>query len=447
MAESIEVAFTLNRRPVRLRVRSDRRLLDVLREDLRLTAAKEGCGNGECGSCTVMVDGRAVNVCLMLAFQADGSTVETVEGLASGDKLHPLQEAFVERGAVHCGACIPGFLMAAKAMLERTPTPNAQQAREGLAGNLCRCTGYEKIVGAVLRTARTLTPARAAGRTPGVCPSYFRPRSLEEALEILAQRPGETRPIAGGTDVLVHANKTGPLRGMLFDVAAVPEMKGLEERDSELWIGALTTYAELAASPFVARHAPALRTACAIAGSPQIRNRATLGGCLASAAPWVDALPALLVADAVLELVSISSRRDVPVASFLTGPAQTVLAPDELIVGVRVPRREGVRGAFQRLAQRQGPAIAKVSVAAAMTFKEGRPDWVRVALGASEPVAARAHAAEKELMGGGYDALKKAKDAIRREAQPVDDLRSTREYRREMAAVLLERAVRKLAEA
>jgi CO/xanthine dehydrogenase FAD-binding subunit len=337
--------------------------------------------------------------------------------------------------------------MAAKAMLERTPTPNAQQARQGLAGNLCRCTGYEKIVGAVLRTARTMAPARAAGRTPGVCPSYFRPRSLEEALEILAQRPGETRPVAGGTDVLVHADKSGPVRGMLFDIAAVPEMKGLEERDSELWIGALTTHAELAASPLVARHAPALRTACAVAGSPQIRNRATLGGCLASAAPWLDALPALLVADAALEIVSVSARRDVPVASFLTGPGQTVLAPDELIVGVRVPRRDGVRGAFQRLAQRQGPAIAKVSVAAAMTFKDGHPEWVRVALGASEPVAVRAHAAEKALMSGGYDALQKAKDAIRQEVQPVDDLRSTREYRREMAAVLLERAVRKLAEA
>ena len=173
---------------------------------------------------------------------------------------------------------------------------------------------------------------------------------------------------------------------MLFDVAAVPEMKGLEERDSELWIGALTTYAELAASPFVARHAPALRTACAIAGSAQIRNRATLGGCLASAAPWVDALPALLVADAVLELVSISARRDVPVASFLTGPAQTVLAPDELIVSVRVPRREGVRGAFQRLAQRQGPVRCEGFVR--IHDLQGRaPRWVACP-GASEPVGA-----------------------------------------------------------
>ena len=446
MAESIEIAFTLNGRPLRLRVRSDQRLLDVLRQDLRLTGAKEGCGKGECGSCTVIVDSRAVNACLMIAYQADGATIETVEGLAAGEELHPIQDAFIEAGAVHCGACTAGFLMASKAMFDAEPATSARDARWRLAGNLCRCTGYAKILQAVSSVAGRLEPTRAVARSPGVAPSYFRPRSLEEALEILAQRSGEVRPVAGATDLLTRAGSGGPGIDALFDVTAVPEMQGIEERDAELWLGALTTFADAAVSPLVARHAPALRTACGLAGGPQVRNRATLGGSLARAAPWADPLAALIVADAVLEIVSVSSRRNVPIEAFLVGPGETTLAPDELIVAVHVPRREGVRGAFQRLAQRQGPAVAKISVAAAMTFKDGRPDWVRVALGAAAPMVMRCQAAEKALLGGGYDSLQRAKDAIRQEASPVDDLRSTSEYRREMAAVLLERAVRELAE-
>jgi xanthine dehydrogenase iron-sulfur cluster and FAD-binding subunit A len=446
VAESIEIALTLNGRPLRMRVRSDQRLIDVLRHDLRLTGAKEGCGQGECGSCTVIVDSRAVNACLMMAYQADGVTLETVEGLAAGGDIHPLQEALIETGAVHCGACTPGFLMAAKAMFDADPSCSARDARWRLSGNLCRCTGYAKIIQAVSGVGGRLEPTRAVARSPGVAPSYFRPRSLEEALEILAQRPGEARPVAGATDLLARAGPGPAGLDALFDVTAVPEMQGIEERDTELWLGALTTYADAAASPLVARHAPALRAACSLAASPQVRNRATLGGCLARIAPWTDPPPALLVADAVLEIVSVSARRNVPMEAFLTAPGDTAIAPDELIVGVRVPRRDGIHGAFQRLGQRQGPSIAKVSVAAAMTFKDGRPDWVRVAVGAAGPAVTRCLETEKALMGGGYDSLQRAKEAIREEARPADDLRSSSEYRREMAAVLLERAIRHLAE-
>jgi carbon-monoxide dehydrogenase medium subunit len=137
----------------------------------------------------------------------------------------------------------------------------------------------------------------------------------------------------------------------------------------------------------------------------------------------------------------------VPVADFFTGPRQSVLASDELIVAVRVPIRAGVRGCFLRLGQRQAQAISKVSVAVGMTFHDGRPDWVRVALGAVAPTVVRAPEAEKALLGGGYDGLRRAREAVKAEIEPIDDLRSTRAYRREMAAVLLERAVRRVAEA
>ena len=149
----------------------------------------------------------------------------------------------------------------------------------------------------------------------------------------------------------------------------------------------------------------------------------------------------------MVEVVSVSDRRDIPIDKLYLGPRMTVLASDELIVGIRIPKRPGVHGAFLRLGQRQAQAISKVSVAVAMTFKDGRPDWVRVALGSVAPTVIRAPATEKALMGGGYAALKGALDAVRDEVKPIDDIRSTREYRRAMSAVLLERAIRRITEA
>lgn len=128
---------------------SDRRVIDILREDLNLTGTKEGCGAGECGGCTILVDGESRLSCLMLAAQLEGRSVTTIEGIASEDRLHPLQEAFVEHGAVQCGFCIPGMVLSAVDLLQRNPNPTRMEIRQGLSGNLCRCTGYQKIVDAV----------------------------------------------------------------------------------------------------------------------------------------------------------------------------------------------------------------------------------------------------------------------------------------------------------
>lgn len=131
-------------------------LLEVLREELQLIGTKEGCGNGNCGACSVVMDDRVSNACLILAVQADGKDVQTVEGLAIGAELHPLQQAFLEGAALQCGICTPGFLMAAKSLLAHNPNPTEQEVRHHLAGNLCRCTGYDKIVRAVLDGAERL---------------------------------------------------------------------------------------------------------------------------------------------------------------------------------------------------------------------------------------------------------------------------------------------------
>ena len=147
--------FVLNGNRVSLDVSGSRRLLDVLREELRLTGTKEGCGEGECGACSVLIDGEVVNSCLVAVGQVDGCRVVTVEGLALPDgKLSALQQAFIERGAAQCGICTPGMLLAAHALLEENPRPSEDEVRTGLAGNLCRCTGYTKIFDAVLACRR-----------------------------------------------------------------------------------------------------------------------------------------------------------------------------------------------------------------------------------------------------------------------------------------------------
>jgi carbon-monoxide dehydrogenase small subunit len=153
--DPISVAFTLNGRPVRAQVEPHRSLLWLLREHFDLIGAKEGCGVGECGACTVLLDGRAVNACLVLAGKADGRDVVTVEGLGGPEALHPLQEKFVEKGAVQCGFCTPGMLLSARALLDRNSQPTREEIRVALSGNLCRCTGYNQIVDAVHAAART----------------------------------------------------------------------------------------------------------------------------------------------------------------------------------------------------------------------------------------------------------------------------------------------------
>jgi carbon-monoxide dehydrogenase small subunit len=154
MAERLTIALTINGRPRELEVAVHHTLLEVLREEVGLTGTKECCVVGECGACTVLVDGRSVNSCLMLAVEADGSEVLTVEGLARDGELDALQTAFLDNSAAQCGFCIPGQLMSATALLERVDEPSDEQIAEALAGNLCRCAGYEQIFEAVRQAAR-----------------------------------------------------------------------------------------------------------------------------------------------------------------------------------------------------------------------------------------------------------------------------------------------------
>ena len=160
------VTCTINGDDIEFLCDADESLLDALRDEVGITGAKEGCGTGDCGACSVILNGQLICACLAFAPEANGGTIETVEGMADGEKLHPLQTAFLEHAALQCGICTPGFLMAAKVLLEKNPEPTETEIRYAIAGNLCRCTGYDKIVRAILSAATQMKKHPNEGARP-----------------------------------------------------------------------------------------------------------------------------------------------------------------------------------------------------------------------------------------------------------------------------------------
>ncbi|MFA7420164.1 MAG: (2Fe-2S)-binding protein [Melioribacteraceae bacterium] len=152
----MEIKFVLNGKEVVAKISPGIRLLDLLREEFKLTGTKEGCGVGECGACTVILNGSAVNSCLVLASQIEGAEILTIEGIAKGEELHPLQKNFLANGAVQCGFCSPGMVLSSYALLQENPDPTEEEIKDAIAGNLCRCTGYKQIIDAVKQTAKEL---------------------------------------------------------------------------------------------------------------------------------------------------------------------------------------------------------------------------------------------------------------------------------------------------
>ncbi len=470
------IRFHVNGRPVEATASGGRRLLDVLRSDLGLTGTKEGCGEGECGACSVLLDGVLVNSCLVPLSQVDGREVLTVEGLAVDGRLDPLQQAFLELGGTQCGLCAPGMLLAARAHLASGHAITEPGIREAIAGNLCRCTGYTKIIEAIEAAADTMTlDAPAADRmTPAVldavpafetiaerivvpdaaAPRVIRPSSLFDALARLAADP-RLRPIAGGTDVMVEiaAGATDPRRPLL-DLWELDELRMIDVEHDELVLGGLTTWAELRASPMVHHTLPVLAEAAAAVGAAQVRNRGTIGGNCMTASPAGDLLPVLLALDARLEVIGPRGTRLVPADDFWTGYRRTALAAGELLVAVHIPLVPGRQVRFRKVGTRRAQSIAKVSIAVAWRTDDGSPGagrvggqgpWrdVRVALGAVAERPIRAPRTEAALEGTepGPAVADRAAATVHEEIAPIDDVRSTATYRRDVSGRVLRRII------
>jgi xanthine dehydrogenase small subunit len=471
---SATIGFLLNGTRVEVAGPGGRRLLDVLRDDLGLIGTKEGCGEGECGTCTVLLDGQVVDSCLVPACQVEGRAVTTVEGLADGGRLDPLQAALLEAGGVQCGFCSPGILLAGHAFLRSGAAPTDEAIREAIAGNLCRCTGYTRIVEGI-RLAALAPSAAGDGPAPGaaqatrttgdwpahaaaaiVAPPRSRgparptardapvasPRTLGEALRILADsRP---RPIAGGTDVMVDLAARGAIAAEpLLDLSGIDELRGIRLEGDVLEVGALTTYMELRRSPLVQERLPALGEVAAAVGAAQVQNRGTIGGNIANASPAGDTLPLLLATDASIVAGSVRGARVIPAGGFFTGYRRTALEPDELVLRVRFPLPAGRQIRFRKIGTRRAQAISKVVLAVSWRGDGGSWRDVRVALGsvAERPIRAQRTEAALEGTRPGPETADLAAATVAAEITPIDDVRSTAAYRRAVTGRVLRRIV------
>jgi CO/xanthine dehydrogenase FAD-binding subunit len=269
------------------------------------------------------------------------------------------------------------------------------------------------------------------------------PKSLQEALELLATE-NPPQPLAGGTDLLV-LRKDNPDRFVsLLALEPVHELCGIHKENSRIRIGSRATHSDIEHSGVLTKYAPVLAHAAAEIGSTQIRNRGTIGGNIINASPAGDLIPALIVLDAVAELQSLRSKREIPLREFFLGPGKTVRHPQELLVAVHFELPDArERGAFLKIGPRRAVACSKVSVAVQGLLHRGIIEWIRIALGAVAPTVIRAARTEALLHGKllSSSLIHEAKEAVRQEISPITDIRSTAEYRKHVVGILLKRVL------
>ena len=434
------------------------RLLDVLRERFGLTGAKEGCGEGECGACAVLVNGRLVNACLIPAGQLDGAVVTTIEGLGppGAARLAPLQEAMLAEGGTQCGICTPGMVMAAHALLVKIPRPSLDDVREALAGNLCRCTGYTAIYHAILKTASAspldaapqppLAPASQSPLSPGGrgegAHRWTRPRSLAEALQAMANENAPPTPIAGGTDLMVLLQMQALPPAHFLDLWGLDELRGIEVQAAQTILGALTTYAEVAEHPHLRAAYPLLVQAARVSGGWAVQNRGTIGGNIMNASPAADTPPALIAYGAQVEFASARGRRWMPYAALHTGYKQMRRQPDELLtrIALPVPAAPPTGHFYRKVGPRRAQAISRVCFAGIARWAKNVLAEARIGLASVAPTVVEARHTAAYLQGRhrAQIDLAEARAVLEHEISPIDDVRSTAAYRRRVAGNLLE---------
>jgi xanthine dehydrogenase small subunit len=447
--------------------------LDFLR-GCGLIGCKEGCAEGECGACSVLVarpglstptEWVAINACLVPIASLDGQEIVTAEGLGEPGELHPVQQEMAVRGGSQCGYCTPGFICSMAAEYYRPDRrPSSESDAEpgnghgpngfdihALSGNLCRCTGYRPIRDAAyaLRApaaddslvARLSEPPRepAATRLRHEGRSFARPETLADALRLLREDPGAT-VIAGCTDWGVEVNLRGARAASVIAIDRLPELRGLVVDDDRIEIGAALTLTEIerrldGAVPLLAQLFPQF-------ASRLIRNTATLGGNLGTASPIGDAPPVLLALEASLVLAGVDGEREVVLADYFTGYRQSVRRPDELIKAVRIPLPLARLAAFHKIAKRRFDDISSVAVGFALDVEDGVVTRARIGLGgvAAMPVRARATEAALEGQQWALDTALAAADVLGGEGTPIDDHRASAAYR----AAMLGQSLRKL---
>ena len=459
-------------------VAPDRTLLEVLREDLQLTATKEGCGEGDCGACTVVlaqaVNGQlqyqAINSCIRLAHSVDGMAVFTAEDLSAptlkagaSPDLHPCQEAMVQCHGSQCGFCTPGFVMSLFGMYQNSGGGQGitrEQAQVDLSGNLCRCTGYRPILDAAEKMgslplpagcgvdeAATVAALKALKPRQKGNESYLRPTTLAALLQARSAHP-KAQVVAGCTDVGLWVTKLHKRFERVLDVTAAHELQRVETYPHHIAIGAAVNLTDAYAA--LVKERPQLQTfSQRFAGLP-VRNSGTLGGNVANGSPIGDSMPLLIALGASVVLMRWKktaaggeiAHRELRLEDLYTGYRTNVMRPDELLCWIKVPRPDNK--AFMRvykISKRFDDDISAVCLAIQMTLKDGTVQQVSIGAGGVAATPARARQTEAALLGQPWnaDTVMAASAALRAEFQPISDMRASAAYRQTVLGNLLQR--------
>jgi xanthine dehydrogenase small subunit len=450
-----------------------RTVLDWLREDAQCTGTKEGCNEGDCGACTVVIGElpehtdtpqasvrglalRTVNACIQFLPTLHGKALFSVEDLKAPltSQLHPAQKAMVECHGSQCGFCTPGFVMSLWSTYEHHQAcgtrPSRQQLADDLAGNLCRCTGYRPILDAGQRmfdlapapldTAPVIAALRSVERNDTFEHASFHAPKTLDALAALREQLPAARLLAGSTDIGLWVTKQFKELGDIIYVGDVDELKRVEENDSELWIGA---GASLETSwRALAKRLPELTDVWLRFASPPIRNAGTMGGNVANGSPIGDAPPVLMALDAQIELRRGDRVRRMPLTEFYVENMLNRLEPGEFVQGLAIPcaaLQRQVRA--YKISKRFDSDISAVCAGLAIELDGDTVRQVRLAYGGMAAVVQRAAQAEAALAGqpwtqAGVDA---AKAALARDFKPLTDMRASAAYRLQVAQNLLQR--------
>ncbi len=446
MNSPFTVNFELDGRSVSFETRPDRRLLDLIREDARITGVREGRGEGECGACCVLINGKLINSCCVPAVNVHGCSVTTIEGFAETEEFTLISDAYAEAGAVQCGFCTPGFIMATAALLKENPTPTDEEIRTGLSGVLCRCTGYTMIIEAVMLATKKLR----FGQQPSVGTVINRdtliPQTIEGAIKLL--RDGY-RPVAGGTDLIVRRHallKSNPkLAGpdKLFSCRQITGTDKIYSGNGRLIVGCTVSLTDIIVFPGCP---PLLREALSSIATPGIRNAATLAGNICNASPAADSLPALYLLNAKIRTSGGSGAREIPIEDFITGPGRTLLKPDELVTSISCEIPTGSADnhcwIFKKVGTRAANALSKLNIAAMWQNEANTVSNFRLAIGACAPTVIRSIEAEQLIIGSKTTDIEKylpeCLAVYSKLIRPINDQRSTAAYRKNTALKLID---------